>query len=223
MSNYSFDPSSITVKAIEEVLQHEGGFVNDPDDTGGMTICGVSRNNNEDWKGWEYVDQYLSAHMDPKAMHEDKAIMNFVQDFYTQRYLQNVPAYLNASPLAIMMFSADVLCGHKQAVKFLQYSINDSVKSKGGESVIVADGVSGDKTATAFITLDLLPPQGELVRHFYVLILAFFIGLADRKPTNVKYLKGWYNRFTDLFDKLNNPGYLYLLENPLQGSRGDKS
>lgn len=44
-------------KALEQVLKDEGGYVNDPIDSGGETFRGVSRNNNPNWRGWKLIDE----------------------------------------------------------------------------------------------------------------------------------------------------------------------
>lgn len=43
--------------AIKRILQHEGGYVNDPTDSGGETYKGISRKNWPKWTGWAFVDQ----------------------------------------------------------------------------------------------------------------------------------------------------------------------
>lgn len=42
-------------EAINKTLKFEGGYVNDPDDSGGETFLGISRVNNKSWKGWKLL------------------------------------------------------------------------------------------------------------------------------------------------------------------------
>lgn len=35
--------------AFQKTLTHEGGYVNDPEDSGGETYKGISRNNHKNW------------------------------------------------------------------------------------------------------------------------------------------------------------------------------
>ena len=44
-----------TAYAITRI--HEGGYVNNPKDTGGETYKGVSRKNNPGWAGWAIIDE----------------------------------------------------------------------------------------------------------------------------------------------------------------------
>ena len=42
---------------LNDVLKHEGGFVNHPSDPGGMTNLGVTKKVYEDWLGYEVDKQ----------------------------------------------------------------------------------------------------------------------------------------------------------------------
>lgn len=43
-------------KAFSRTMGHEGGYANNPADTGGETYKGISRKNWPQWPGWKYVD-----------------------------------------------------------------------------------------------------------------------------------------------------------------------
>lgn len=43
-------------KAYNKTAKTEGGWVNDPDDSGGETWKGISRNNFPKWEGWDLID-----------------------------------------------------------------------------------------------------------------------------------------------------------------------
>ena len=43
---------------ISKTLETEGGYVNDPSDSGGETYCGIARNSNPKWEGWKIVDAH---------------------------------------------------------------------------------------------------------------------------------------------------------------------
>lgn len=45
---------------INMILSNEGGYVNDPDDSGGRTYKGISEKNFPNWEGWEIVNKYES-------------------------------------------------------------------------------------------------------------------------------------------------------------------
>ena len=58
--------------ALQEVLKNEGGYVNDPDDSGGETYKGIARRFHPDWIGWAYVDN-----RDFKNPNLDKLVSDF--------------------------------------------------------------------------------------------------------------------------------------------------
>ncbi len=44
-------------KALAHTLEFEGGYANDPADSGGETFRGISRRNWPQWEGWPLIDQ----------------------------------------------------------------------------------------------------------------------------------------------------------------------
>ena len=67
-------------EAVDKVLDHEGGFVDDPADRGGMTFMGISRRWFPDEPFWEKIDALLDEGRNPnEAMGE---LRPDVKDFY---------------------------------------------------------------------------------------------------------------------------------------------
>lgn len=52
-----------TVLALRKILRWEGGYVNDPDDSGGETIFGISRRSWPNLNLWSLLDEYKSIGM----------------------------------------------------------------------------------------------------------------------------------------------------------------
>ena len=82
-------------QAINPVIQSEGGYVDDPEDRGGETICGISRNAHPNWKGWETVDGIKEArHVDIKTMinqyFDNGEGHSLIQDFYITEYWSKI-------------------------------------------------------------------------------------------------------------------------------------
>lgn len=46
------------ITAYKLTAGNEGGYVNDSDDKGGETYCGITRKNFPKWAGWVIVDEY---------------------------------------------------------------------------------------------------------------------------------------------------------------------
>ena len=47
-------------KCLQIILHHEGGYVNHPEDPGGMTNLGVTKRVYEDWVGYAVSEHTLS-------------------------------------------------------------------------------------------------------------------------------------------------------------------
>ena len=107
---------------IDHVLDHEGGYVNDPKDLGGETKNGIA-------KRW-YPEIKI------KDLTLDQAKEIYYQDYWIPSKAEELPKDLRAT-----YFDMCVNLGKKRAVKILQESVN----STGGPKLDV-DGVLGPKT-----------------------------------------------------------------------------
>lgn len=125
-------------KAIDQLLKHEGGYVNDPEDSGGETFAGVSRRNNKNWDGWKIIDKYKET-INPitekallnKTLFSDKELMNLVYSVYKKNYwdcfnLDLVPSY----KIAYMIFDTCVNMGKTVAIKCIQEVLNVEINGK---------------------------------------------------------------------------------------------
>lgn len=111
--------------AIELVLRHEGGYVNNPRDPGGETKYGISKRS--------------YPRLDIKALTREQAVEIYHRDYWVDnRYCDLVSDGLAAKVLDIA-----VNVGAKRANKWLQESARDC-----GFNVTV-DGVMGPRTVAA--------------------------------------------------------------------------
>lgn len=97
--------------AVELVLKHEGGYVNDPQDPGGETIYGISRRHHPE--AWEHGRP-------TKAQAEEI----YRRDYWVRLRCDELPP-----PVAVFLFDTGVNCGNRRAVQMLQRAI--SVKDDG--------------------------------------------------------------------------------------------
>lgn len=107
---------------IQDVLKHEGGYVNDPKDLGGETKYGIS-------KRW-YPE------LDIKNLSMDAAIVIYYDDYWTPSKARDLPEEIRAT-----YFDMVVNMGQKRAVKILQQCINSKSVNK-----IDEDGLIGKQT-----------------------------------------------------------------------------
>jgi len=73
-------------KAIKPVLQYEGGYVNDPDDRGGETYKGISRNFWPKWTGWAFVDAAKMQTGFPASLSKISGLQDSVLAFYRDNF-----------------------------------------------------------------------------------------------------------------------------------------
>jgi lysozyme family protein len=167
--------------AIEVVLRHEGGFVDNPSDPGGATDYGVSAR----WlksKGLleqlEEGDKTQDEVMAIREMTKAQA-MGFYKAYFWDFYkYQN----LQAQPVATKVFDTGVNLGPSRSHRILQ-----------GILGLIPDGVLGPKT---FAEANALSPS-TLVVKFQTAQANFYRGLVAKNPKLSVFLSGWVNRAYD--------------------------
>jgi lysozyme family protein len=108
-----------------DVLKHEGGFVDDPDDLGGMTKYGISKRSH--------------PNVDIKNLSKDEAVGIYYKDYWKPSKADNLHSDIQAT-----YFDMVVNMGQGNAVRVLQRAIN----SVGGSRIAV-DGYIGDQTISS--------------------------------------------------------------------------
>ena len=128
---------------IKIVLEHEGGYVNNPHDTGGETKYGIA-------KRWY-------PNIDIKNLTKEQAKKIYHQDYWRPAKCDSVP-----SKLRHIYFDMCVNFGRKGAVKVLQRAANSKLRNK-----IDVDGGIGPATLKAIQNLST-----DRVRAYRVLRFA---------------------------------------------------
>lgn len=170
------------LKAHPFIIQHEGGYVNDPDDKGGETYRGITRKNFPSWPGWETVDNY-------KPLNRGEIINSGILDasvnqFYKLHFWDNIKGdRIDNQSVATYIYDWYVNAG-RNAIKELQRVLG-----------ITDDGLFGNGTLAAINAADdtLLAKLHEAREAYY-----------NRIATggNAKFLKGWLNRSGNMYEKL---------------------
>jgi lysozyme family protein len=171
----------------EEIVDREGGYVDDPDDPGGATNHGVTihtmRRLGLDLDG----DGAVSA-ADVRRLSRDQAVAIFLRHYYEAPGIARLPEALQAS-----VFDMQVNAG-ANAVKILQRLLCDM-----GLKVAV-DGVIGPQTARAAAEAAALAPE-HLADAYGIARRNYYFRLADRRPASRKYARrrdggkgGWITR-----------------------------
>lgn len=172
-------------RAYSRTLGHEGGFVNDPDDPGGMTYRGISRNNFPSWKGWRLIDK-APKHIDHTALHP------LVAEFYEHHFWAPLKCEHFPQFLANELFDTGVNMGIQKAATFLQRGLNLLNNNQKRFKNTTVDGSIGPVTLATF---KMLPVRLQLTLAQVMNIMqgAFYIELMERDEVREKYL-GWFNR-----------------------------
>jgi lysozyme family protein len=149
--------------AIASTLQHEGGYVNNPNDSGGETNMGIT-----------------AKDMPGVYMHE--LTVEQATAYYLEHYWKALYSQINDQNLANKLFDMGVLFGVGTAVKILQtiFAVNQ----------VVADGVFGPHTLDIVNTAGPIGLLGvyktSLVSHALAVVNAnpndrvFFAGWVKR-------------------------------------------
>jgi lysozyme family protein len=158
-------------KALKRILKHEGGFVNDPLDSGGMTNLGVTK------RVWEEFVGHPVSEADMRALTPEIIAPMYKMKYWNSSYCEVLPKGLD-----YVVFDFAVNAGTGRSVKTLQQAIG-----------CVADGVIGPKTMAAINDAE---PK-DLIAKFSDARADFYQGIVARKPDQARFIKGWLNRVED--------------------------
>lgn len=130
---------------IEKILEHEGGYVNDPTDMGGETKYGITKR--------------FYPNVDIKNLTVEQAKKIYHQDYWRIAKVDDIPDNLKH-----MYFDMCVNMGTKRAIKILQKSAN----SKGHK--LVVDGKIGSKTINALSNVELKRVKAYRIKYYADLV-----------------------------------------------------
>ena len=155
-------------KSLTELLKHEGGYVNHPQDPGGRTNHGVTQDVWEDW-----IDRAVSE-AEMKALTPAK-----VAPLYREMYWDRIKGDKLPSGVDYCVFDAAVNSGVSRAAKWLQTTVG-----------AVADGMIGEQT----LKLVMLTNHQMLIDKYSAIRLEFLKG----RSTWPTFGKGWERRVKEV-------------------------
>ena len=168
---------------IEVVLEHEGGYVDDPDDLGGATNFGVIQRTYQD-----YINKYDDGHEVTKQEMKDMDVED-AKDVYLNLFWR--PSKASKLPAEVREVYFDMVVNHGQgnAVKILQQACNNKRKPA---NHIDVDGGIGPNTIKAASTLK----EWELMveRSGFYWNLVFDGARYTKRTSQVKFIRGWIRR-----------------------------
>lgn len=162
-------------QAMAVVVGHEGGFTNDPQDSGNWTGGAVGQGQ---LKGTKYgISAASYPTVDIGSLTEDAALAIYKRDYWDKLYLDT------ADPgLALIAVDAAINNGVGAATKWLQSSLG-----------VTADGVFGPMSQAA-----LKACTGDAAQSALVALHAARINMMGNLSTWARYGGGWSKRLAQL-------------------------
>lgn len=177
---------SVRDEIIQRVIGIEGGFVNNPRDSGGATKYGITA-------------AVARKHgLDVKRLTVDQATEIYANDYWKPLQLDGVASLSPA--IAEELFDSGVNTGIHQAGEWLQRALN--VLNNGGKqwADVTVDGDVGAKTLDAIDTFFRVRGQRAetvLLRALNSLQGSFYVELAERRPKDEAFSFGWLSNRVD--------------------------
>ena len=167
---------------IDAIIEREGGYVNDPSDSGGETNYGITARVARAYG-------YMGA---MRSMSRQSAFDIYVTAYWNKLKLDQIQA--RSSEIAEELMDTAVNIGVGKAVEYFQRSVN--ALNDGGRLYpdVKVDLSIGPTTLNSFHEfMDRRGQQGItiLLRALNSLQGAFYITLAERRIKDEKFLAGW--------------------------------
>lgn len=160
-------------KVICHIIDVEGGYVNDPSDSGGETNFGITVG----------VARAFGYHGPMDGMPRATAYR-----VYTSKYWDSVRADDMPGGVAAEVVDTGVNCGTNRAGKFLQRALNVLTPGK----ALAVDGVIGSGTIRRLNEYLAKRDEATLVKMLNCLQGAFYVELAERREKDERFIYGWF-------------------------------
>ena len=168
------------ISSLKLSVADEGGHSIDPDDPGGETYKGITRNNYSTWKGWAIIDLYKKKPNFPSNLNNDQALQQLVVDFYKENFWDKMKGdQINDQNIAHEIFDFGVNAGITTSITIAQIA-----------SKAKPDGVLGPQTLGI---LNEVKPELFLAL-FAIGKVARYIHIVKIRPVSQKYFYGWICR-----------------------------
>lgn len=153
---------------IDHILEAEGGYVDDPDDSGGCTSFGITRATLSKWRGYEVDCREV------KRLPKDEA-----REIYRQRYIEDpkfdeLPAHLQS-----LMVDSGVQHGTERAIQWLQKAAR-----------VGQDGIIGPNTLAAINDANV----AGLYKQVLAQRMVFYGEIISADHSQARFAEGWLRR-----------------------------
>lgn len=166
--------------AFNKVIQHEGGYVNDPSDPGGETYKGVARKIFTKWDGWLLVDTAKRQSGFPANLEQNADLQQRVKNFYELNFWDKV--------------NGDKITNQTIAESIFDFAVNAGVSTSASLAQMVigqkTDGVLGENSITDLNSFE----EEHFLASFTLAKIARYIHIVKKRPESRKYFFGWVCR-----------------------------
>jgi lysozyme family protein len=177
--------------AYKITMAHEGGYANNPNDTGGETWKGIARKKHPDWSGWQLIDKAKQSNF-PANLYSVSGLQELVEKFYKVKFWDYLKLDLiNNQKIANELFDTAVNMGQGIAALFLQRSLNVSNRSGKDYPDLQVDGNIGPVTINA---VNNHPRPEVLFKVLNTLQGARYVTICENNPTQEIFLNSWLSR-----------------------------
>ena len=166
---------------INHIIEVEGGFVDDPSDSGGATNFGIT-------------EKVARANGFAGSMRD--LTREFAFSVYSAKYWDSVKAdeiLIMSEPVAAEVVDTAINMGPSRAGKFLQKALNAFNNCQKLYSDISVDGIIGTGTLAALAAYLEQRDEDVLVKGLNVLQGAFLFDLIERREKDEKFFYGWFS------------------------------
>jgi len=162
--------------AIANTELNEGGYTNNPNDSGGETYRGISRRNWPNWSGWAIVDVLRSQAGFPAILDSNTDLQSAIVQFYQTNYWRFDG--INNQAVANKIFDLAVNVGMVHGIKITQLAAGSPV-----------DGEYGPHTEAAINNY-----QGDIIPIIRMKAEEYHRAIVATHPQDAVFLRGWINR-----------------------------
>lgn len=169
----------LKLKIINAVINTEGGYVNDPSDSGGETNYGITK----------AVARVSGYYGDMRLMPRDFAFTIYASKYWDSLAGDSLVAL--SESITREVIDTGVNMGVSRAAKFLQRCINVFNQEGRLYNDIVVDGDIGHATMAALTAFITLRDEQVMLKALNCLQGAFYIELAERREKDQAFVYGW--------------------------------
>lgn len=169
-------------KSFDKVIIAEGGYSDDPMDSGGKTKYGITQK----------VANRFGYRGDMKDLSLETAENIYKANYWDVMQLDSVAKV--SAKIAHEMFDTGVNTGNVRAVTFLQQSLNVLNNGQKEYKDLTVDGLMGNNTLKAFRShMRQRKNDKVLLRMLNCLQGSYYILLATKREKDEKFIYGWFN------------------------------